>query len=90
MTDVTDHTPPGVGHGVLLSIHLTSNRPAQFVEFLDRLEAKTNDMDAVEVVVKIDDSDPVMNDHLRREKARRPFRITYIFNFFKLISSVVV
>jgi hypothetical protein len=64
--------------GRLLSIHLTSNRPDNIVNFFDRLEAKTTDMSAVEVVLKIDDDDPEMNAILSREKAKRPFQITYI------------
>lgn len=62
----------------ILSIHMTSNRPEQLVRFLDLLEEKTNDMRSVEVVIKIDDDDCVMNNLLKREAARRPFCITYI------------
>jgi len=49
----------------LVSIHLTSNRPDQFARFLDRLQAVTADMSAVEVVVKIDDTDGAVNDCFR-------------------------
>jgi hypothetical protein len=64
--------------GILLSIHMTSNRPDQFVWFLDQLEATTRDKTCVEVVIKIDDDDEAMNELLRREVARRPFRIRFI------------
>ncbi len=64
--------------GVLLSIHFTSNRPDNFTRFLDRLEAATDDLSSVEVVVKIDDNDLDMNRVLQQEAARRLFRITYI------------
>lgn len=64
--------------GVLLSIHLTSNRPDNFAKFLDRLEEKTEDFGSVEVAIKIDDNDHPMNELLARESKRRPFRIAYI------------
>lgn len=64
--------------GVLLSIHMTSNRPDNFVRFLDRLEEKTDVMASVEVAIKIDDTDAAMNSLLAQEVARRPFRISYI------------
>jgi len=64
--------------GVLLSIHLTSNRPDNFVTFLDRLEEKTENYGSVEVAIKIDDNDDRMNDLLAAESKRRPFKITYI------------
>ena len=64
--------------GVLLSIHLTSNRPDKLVRFFDRLEDSTEDMRAVEVAIKIEDTDEEMNALLEREVERRPFRITYI------------
>lgn len=64
--------------GVLLSIHLTSNRPDNFVQFLNRLEEKTDDVSAVEVAIKIDRDDERMNEILARESKQRPFKITYI------------
>ena len=71
--------PAGVElNGPLLSIHMHSNRPDDFVIFLDRLEQATQDLAAVEVVVKIDDNDAPMNALLPREVARRGFRITSI------------
>jgi len=57
---------------------MTSNRPEQFVWFLDQLEAKTRDKSCVEVVVKIDDTDAPMNELLHREAAQRPIKIRYI------------
>jgi|SRR5579863_2124226 len=64
--------------GVLLSIHLTSNRPDQFRQFLDRLEIATSDMSSVEVVLKVDAHDDAMHRLLKAEVATRPFRIVYI------------
>ena len=71
---------PGKEHllGPLLSIHLTSNRPDQFVRFLDRLETSIDETSSVEVVIKIDDTDEAMNSLLEKEARIRPFRITYI------------
>jgi hypothetical protein len=62
----------------LLSIHLSSNRPQDFVSFLDRLQAATSDMSAVEVVVKIDATDRPMNELLPEQRRIRPFRVTYL------------
>jgi len=67
-----------VHFGILLSIHLTSNRPEQFIWFLDQLETNTRDKTSVEVVIKIDETDVAMNDLLPREVAGRPFKIRYI------------
>lgn len=64
--------------GVLLSIHLQSNRPDNFSQFLDELEASLDDPANVEVVVKIDDTDMAMNELLPREIAKRPFVVKYI------------
>jgi hypothetical protein len=64
--------------GILLSIHLTSNRPQQLEWFLDQLESNTGDKACVEVVIKIDVDDTAMNEMLPREVARRPFKIRYI------------
>lgn len=71
-----DHSPSSAG--LLLSIHLTSNRPENFRLFLDRLEETTTDPSSIEIVVKIDDDDTEMNQLLPVEAARRPFRIVYI------------
>ena len=62
----------------LLSIHLSSNRPDRFVDFLDRLERSTADLSAVEVVVKIDSDDAPMNRLLEKETKARPFRVKYL------------
>jgi hypothetical protein len=64
--------------GVLLSIHLQSNRPDNFTQFLDDLEASIDDPSNIEVVVKIDDVDAPMNELLPKEVARRPFVVKYI------------
>lgn len=64
--------------GVLLSIHMQSNRPQQFSRFLDRLEESTDDLTSVEVVVKIDDTDSEMNRYLPIEQSRRRFRLKFI------------
>lgn len=63
---------------VLLSIHMSSNRPKEFVQFLDRLETTTDDPGAVEVVVKIDADDATMNEIVPREQARRKFKLKYL------------
>lgn len=57
---------------------MQSNRPSNFSRFLDRLEETTQDPAALEVIVKIDDTDVAMNAHLPLEVARRPFRLKYI------------
>ncbi len=75
--DAAKNTPRGLA-GVLLSIHFTSNRPHNFTRFLDRLEAVTDDMSSVEIVLKIDHDDVEMNELLPQEVARRPFRIVYM------------
>lgn len=67
-----------IGEGVLLSIHLQSNRPDNFTQFLDDLEASIDDPNNIEVVVKIDDVDIPMNALLPIEVARRPFKVKYI------------
>src|SRR5262249_55251697 len=62
----------------LLSIHMTSNRPREFAEFLDRLERATLVPSSVEVVIKIDDMDEAMHRLLEKEARARPFRVRYI------------
>lgn len=64
--------------GILLSIHMTSNRPQEFIAFLDRLEEMTDDPRAVEVVIKIDADDRQMNEIVTREQRLRRLAITYI------------
>jgi hypothetical protein len=62
----------------LVSIHMQSNRPAQFTLFLDRLEESISDSASVEVIVKIDDNDLAMQELLPKEQKRRPFALKYI------------
>ena len=45
----------------LLSIHLQSNDPLNFSEFIKSLEKNVENIDLIEVVVKIDDNDQQMN-----------------------------
>lgn len=68
----------GTDPRILLSIHLTSNRPQQFVEFLDRLGMATDDPRVVEVIVKIDADNQQMKDVVTREQPLHGFRIKYI------------
>jgi hypothetical protein len=63
---------------ILVSIHMQSNRPANFVRFLDELESKTDNPAGVEVVVKIDDDDEAMKALLPTEAARRAVRVKYV------------
>ncbi len=67
-----------IASGVLLSIHVQSNRPDNFVKFLDDLEASIDDPANIEVVVKIDDTDAEMNALLPLEVAKRPFAVKYL------------
>ena len=60
---------------VLVSIQMTTNRPAQFVEFLDRLQRVTAQPAAIEIVVKTDDGDQATATVVQREALARPFRI---------------
>lgn len=62
--------------GVLLSIHMTSNRPEELSRFFDRLEETTDDHRSVEVVIKIEADNQHMNEVLRDEQQKRAFRIT--------------
>lgn len=64
--------------GVILSIHIQSNRPDNFIKFLDNLQETADDYTAFEVVVKIDDYDMVMNQLLPQEIKKRPFKVRYI------------
>ncbi len=49
-------------HYPLLSIHLTSNRPDQFTQFVANIHAHCHNKNAYEVFVKIDTEDQVMID----------------------------
>src|ERR1700687_778112 len=62
----------------LLSIHMTSNRPGNFVQFLDRLQNATLVASSVEVVVKVDDTDDAINRLVEKEARNRPFRVKYL------------
>lgn len=62
----------------LLSIHMQSNRPDNFIAFLDRLEESLDDPSCIEVIVKIDDYDGTMNDLLPSETLRRRVSLKYI------------
>lgn len=64
--------------GPLVSLHLQSNRPDNFTQFLDDLEGSLDDPTSIEVIVKIDDVDEPMNALLPTEVSRRPFAIKYI------------
>lgn len=70
--------PLPIKRGVLVSIQIQSNRPENFTAFLDSIEATIAHPGNVEVVVKIDDTDIVMNELLPREVAKRPFAVKYI------------
>jgi hypothetical protein len=63
---------------VLLSIHMQSNRADNFKRFLDRLEESAEDPQSIEVIVKIDDTDEVMNAYLPTEVTRRRCRVKFI------------
>lgn len=63
---------------ILISIHLQTNNPENFVKFCDRLANSCDDPTRVEVVVKIDDDHVALNDLLPREVARQPFRLKFI------------
>src|SRR5688500_8507296 len=64
--------------GKVLSIHLQSNRPNNFVKMLDHLEETADDLNSFEVIVKIDDDDLVMNELLKHESTHRKFTVKYI------------
>lgn len=69
---------PVTWEGLLLSIHMQSNRPENFVRFLDMIERTAEDPSSIEVIVKIDDTDIEMNRLLPAEVARRRLRLKYI------------
>lgn len=62
----------------LISIQLNSNRPAQLSAYFDNIEETVDDLDAVEVVVNIDDDDLAMAQFMSREINTRSFTIKYI------------
>src|SRR5689334_10571241 len=57
---------------------MQSNRPEAFTAFLDRLQETAEDFGCFEVIVKIDDTDLAMQQHLQMEISRRPFRLKCI------------
>jgi len=62
----------------LLSIHLQSNDPKNFKEFVDSLEKHIENRDLIEICVKIDDNDEVMNSLLKHLKNNSDIDIKYI------------
>ncbi len=64
--------------GKIVSIHLSSNRPQNFVRFLDCIEAYADHPESIEVVVKIDDTDVAMNALLPIEVAKRRLTLKFI------------
>jgi hypothetical protein len=70
--------PEPIEPGPLLSIHMQSNRPDKFSQFLEDLEASIDDPSRIEVVVKIDDTDTAMNELLPRLVANHRFVVKYI------------
>lgn len=62
----------------IVSIHMQSNRPGQFSQFLDRIEATTDRPEEIEVIVKIDDTDVAMNALLPQETSRRRLSLKFI------------
>jgi hypothetical protein len=64
--------------GPLVSFHLASNRPDNFVGLLDNLEAKTRDPQQVEILVKIDDEDAAMQAVVLEQAKTRPFAVKFI------------
>lgn len=82
-----EHLPPTGADNVALaglwpykivSIHMQSNRPSEFVQFLDRIEASADHPEDIEVIVKIDDTDRPMNELLDAEVKRRRCTLKFI------------
>ena len=71
-SEITVHNAPYYYHNTtpLLSIHLASNRPIQFTEFVENIHASCSNKNAYEIVVKIDTEDTKMiqcvNDLVRK------------------------
>lgn len=63
---------------ILLSIQMQSNRPENFVRFLDEIEKTAYQPSSIEVIVKIDDDDRQMNELLTAEVVRRRLHLKYI------------
>jgi hypothetical protein len=62
----------------LVSIHLSSNRPAQLSEFARRLEASADEASDVEVVVHVDSEDGAMLELMPRLAARHRIALKWI------------
>ncbi len=62
----------------LLSIHLQSNSPENFLGFITSLEKNIHNHDLIEVVVKIDDDDHKMNTLLENLAKQSKIDIKYI------------
>ncbi len=62
----------------LLSIHLQSNNPENFLGFIKSIETRVNNVDHIEVIVKIDDNDIPMNKLLEDLQKKSIIDIKYI------------
>ena len=62
----------------LLSIHLQSNNPVNFSGFIESLEKHVENIDLIEVIVKIDDKDDQMNSLLEDLVKNSKVSIKYI------------
>lgn len=64
-----------------ISIQVPSNRPQQFIKFLDHIEHNATDPSSVEVIVNLDENDDVMWKMLDIEIAKRKIILKYIKTF---------
>ena len=62
----------------LLSIHLQSNNPKNFEEFIISMEENIQEHDLIEIIVKIDDDDIAMNKLLEKLVLKSKINIKYI------------
>jgi len=62
----------------LISIHLNSNRPSSFNNFIKSLITTTNNIDVIEVLVNIDTNDKKMIDKINQINKENPNLIRYI------------
>jgi len=62
----------------LLSIHLQSNNPKNFEEFVISMEENIQEHDLIEIIVKIDDDDIAMNKLLEKLVLQSKINIKYI------------
>lgn len=60
---------------MLVSFNLASNRPENFSELCENLQAAASDPACFEILVKIDDGDEAMHTCVAAEAARRPFPV---------------